>query len=132
VDLKVHRHRCKRCLVQHTIRWRMMHPMRHVWALFVQRAKRRFGDGVQLTWSHDGAALLHRLMEQQGVDEASIAHYVLTWKRGAHTLDLQQVMLVPHSESLKPRCETGNETRANSSSSYLKLGSAAVQLHAVN
>jgi hypothetical protein len=91
----------------------MMHPLRHVWALFVQRAKRRFGNGVDLTWSHDGAAELHKLMKRRGLDEASISQYVLTWKRNADTLDLQQVMLVPRSERLGRRCKPGCEITVN-------------------
>ena len=100
IDLRVHRHRCKQCLVQGTQQWRTAYPMRHAWSLFVQKARRRFGVDVKLTWSQDGQAVLHRLLKQHQAEPSSITQYVLTWPKGSETLDLQQLVLFQRCQAM--------------------------------
>lgn len=93
-DLMINRHRCKQCLVKGTQRWRRTHPLRHIWALFVQRARKRFGTGVHLSWHEHGENILQRLLEQHNVESPSANQYILTWPKGTNTLDINQLVLV--------------------------------------
>lgn len=95
-DLPIRRHRCKQCLIQNTQLWRHKYPKRRLWSMFVQRARRAFDvRDVQLTWTGAGQEIVDLLMQEHAVTEADLNNYILTWPRGAATLNMQELVLVP-------------------------------------